>query len=157
MGGFDAITSLPRLRVGWFKFTRARISPALLSLGKNGDYSKSIPYPTVCFASVPRSFAYGWKTINVSFKEFKGKTLPLSCECLRRKYLEKLCDIYKSYYKLCVLYDQCDNTLTKRFHRDEKILILSSSVVCLSFTILNIFENNRGLVKILVYSFVFDN
>ena len=28
---------------------------------------------------------------------------------------------------------------------------------CLSsFTILNIFENNRGLVKILVYSFVFD-
>ena len=30
-------------------------------------------------------------------------------------------------------------------------------VGCLfSFTILNIFENNRGLVKILVYSFVFD-
>ena len=26
----------------------------------------------------------------------------------------------------------------------------------LSFTILNIFENNRGLVKILGYSFVFD-
>ena len=30
-------------------------------------------------------------------------------------------------------------------------------VGCLfSFTILNILENNRGLVKILVYSFVFD-
>ena len=47
--------------------------------------------------------------------------------------------------------------LTKRFHNDEKLLILSSSVVCLSFTILNIFETNRGLVKILVHSFVFDN
>ena len=33
--------------------------------------------------------------------------------------------------------------LTKWFHRDEKILIfkLSSSVVCLSLTIVNIFEN----------------
>ena len=47
--------------------------------------------------------------------------------------------------------------LTKRFHNDEKLLILSSSVVCLSFTILNIFETNRGLVKIIVYSFVFDH
>ena len=63
----------------------------------------------------------------------------------------RLCEMYKSEYKLYVFCDQCDDTLTKRFHHDGKILI------CLfSFTILNIFENKRGLVKILVYSFVFD-
>ena len=36
------------------------------------------------------------------------------------------------------------NTLTK--HCDEKILMLSSSVVCLSLTILNIFENKKGII-----------
>ena len=36
------------------------------------------------------------------------------------------------------------------FHwRDEKML--SSSVVCLSFIILNTFENKKGIIKILVY------
>ena len=35
--------------------------------------------------------------------------------------------------------------------------MLSSSVVCLiSFTILNTFENNKGIIKILVYSSVID-
>ena len=34
--------------------------------------------------------------------------------------------------------------------------MLSSSVVCFSFTILNIFENEKGIIKILVYSFVID-
>ena len=34
--------------------------------------------------------------------------------------------------------------------------MLSSSVVCFSFTILNIFENEKGVIKILVYSFVID-
>ena len=29
------------------------------------------------------------------------------------------------------------NMLTKWFHHDEKILMLSSSVICLSFTVLN--------------------
>ena len=34
--------------------------------------------------------------------------------------------------------------------------MLSSSVVSFSFTILNIFENEKGVIKILVYSFVID-
>ena len=46
------------------------------------------------------------------------------------------------------------NTLTKRFHREKKILMLSSLVVCFSFTILNVFENKKGIIKILVYSSV---
>ena len=47
------------------------------------------------------------------------------------------------------------NTLTKRFHRDEKIslLMLSSSVVCLSFTSS---KNKKGINKILVYISVID-
>ena len=34
--------------------------------------------------------------------------------------------------------------------------MISSLVVCFSFTILNIFENEKGIIKILVYSFVID-
>ena len=34
--------------------------------------------------------------------------------------------------------------------------MLSSLVVCLSFTILNTFENKKGIIKILVYSSVTD-
>ena len=34
--------------------------------------------------------------------------------------------------------------------------MLSSSVVCLSFTVLNTFENKKGIIKILVYSSVID-
>ena len=47
------------------------------------------------------------------------------------------------------------NTLTKRFHRDEKIslFMLSSSVVCLSFTSS---KNKKGIIKILVYISVID-
>ena len=46
------------------------------------------------------------------------------------------------------------NTLTKRFHCDEKIslLMLSSSVVCLSFTC----SKNKKGIKILVYISVID-
>ena len=48
-------------------------------------------------------------------------------------------------------------TLTKRFHHDEKIIMfISLSVFCLSFTILNTFENKKGVIKILVYSSVID-
>ena len=49
------------------------------------------------------------------------------------------------------------NKLTERFHLDEKILMLSSSVVCLSLTILNTFEN-KGSIKIVFffYSTVID-
>ena len=36
------------------------------------------------------------------------------------------------------------------FHLDEKILMLSSSVVCLSLTILNTFEN-KGSIKIVFF------
>ena len=42
------------------------------------------------------------------------------------------------------------NKLTERFHLDEKILMLSSSVACLSFTILNTFEN-KGSIKIVFF------
>ena len=52
--------------------------------------------------------------------------------------------------------DQCDNTLTKRIHRESKILMLSSSIVCFSLTILIVFENKKGIIKILVYSSVID-
>ena len=47
------------------------------------------------------------------------------------------------------------NTLTKRFHCDEKIrlLMLRSSVVWLSFTSS---KNKKGIVKILVYISVID-
>ena len=59
------------------------------------------------------------------------------------------------YFVYCTI-NAAINTLTKRLHRDEKILILSSSVVCLSFTILNIFKNKKGILKILFCSSVFD-
>ena len=56
----------------------------------------------------------------------------------------------------CVIKATID-TLRERFHRHyEKILMLSSWVVCLSFKILNTFENEKGIVKILVNSFVID-
>ena len=45
------------------------------------------------------------------------------------------------------------NMLTERFHLDEKILMLSSSVVCLSFIILNTFEN-KGSIKIVFFFIV---
>jgi len=48
------------------------------------------------------------------------------------------------------------NTLTERFLRDEKIRMLSSSVVYLSFAIFNTFDNKKGVIKIVVYSSVID-
>ena len=58
----------------------------------------------------------------------------------------------------CVYYtiNATINTLTKRIHRDEKILRLNSSFVCLFFTILKVFETKKGVIKILVYSSVID-
>ena len=48
-------------------------------------------------------------------------------------------------------------TLTGRVLRDNKIfMFISLSVICLSFTILNNFENTKGVIKVLVYSFVID-
>ena len=44
--------------------------------------------------------------------------------------------------------------LTKQFYRDEKIPIFSSTVVCLSFTTLNVSENKKVIIKIPVYSSV---
>ena len=46
--------------------------------------------------------------------------------------------------------------LMKRFHREKKILMLSSLVVSLSFTVLDVLENKKGIIKILVYSSVID-
>ena len=34
--------------------------------------------------------------------------------------------------------------------------MFSSTVVCLSFTILNAFENKKGIIKVPIYSSVFD-
>ena len=48
-------------------------------------------------------------------------------------------------------------TLTGRVLRDDKIILfISLSVICLSFTILNNFENTKGVIKVIVYSFVID-
>ena len=48
-------------------------------------------------------------------------------------------------------------TLTRRVLRDDKIMLfISLSVICLSFTILNNFENKKRVIKVLVYSFVID-
>ena len=48
-------------------------------------------------------------------------------------------------------------TLTGRVLRDDKIILfISLSVICLSFTILNNFENKKGVIKVIVYSFVID-
>ena len=44
------------------------------------------------------------------------------------------------------------NTLTERFHRNEKILTLSLSFVCLPYT----FENKKGIINIIVDSSVID-
>ena len=52
-------------------------------------------------------------------------------EWKRQKGLEKLCEIYKSLYKLSVLYNATINTLTKRFHRDKKVFIPVKLVGCL--------------------------
>ena len=46
--------------------------------------------------------------------------------------------------------------LMKRFGREQKILMSSSSIVCLSFTILDVLKKRKGIIKILVYSSVID-
>ena len=50
--------------------------------------------------------AYGRKTINVSFVEFKGQDTFFVLEWLRQKGLENLCEIFEIFH---VLYDECDN------------------------------------------------
>ena len=48
-------------------------------------------------------------------------------------------------------------TLRGRVLRGDKIILfISLSVICLSFTILNNFENKKGVIKVLVYSFIID-
>ena len=51
---------------------------------------------------------------------------------------------------ICVI-NAMINMLTEQFDHDEKILMLSLSLVFLSSTVLNAFENRKGIVKILVY------
>ena len=42
-------------------------------------------------------------------------------------------------------------TLTERVLRDDKIILfISLSVICLSFTILNNFENKKGVIKVIL-------
>ena len=78
--------------------------------------------------------------------------MPVSTECAAALLSFR----YPSIYFVCWTINAAINTLTKRLRRDEKVLILSSSVVCLSFTILNIFKNEKGILKILFCSSVFD-
>ena len=48
-------------------------------------------------------------------------------------------------------------TLTGRVLRDDKIILfISLSVICLLFPILSNFKNKKGVIKVLVYSFVID-
>ena len=54
-----------------------------------------------------------------SLKEFKGIDTFFVSEWLRQKGLEN--EVFESYHKLRVLFDQCDdqiNMLTERFYRD---------------------------------------
>ena len=99
-------------------------------------------------------FAHGRKTIN---SLFKGKYTFFVSEWLRQRGLEKLCVVFEIYninFVFCMINA---TTLTKRFHHDEKIIMfISLSVFCLSFTILNTFENKKGVIKILAYSSVID-
>ena len=44
--------------------------------------------------------------IHKLFEEFKGKDTFFVHKLLRQKDLEKLCEIFESYNKLCVMYDQ---------------------------------------------------
>ena len=48
--------------------------------------------------------------IHKLFEEFKGKDTFFVHKLLRQKDLEKLCEIFESYYTLCVMYDQCNNS-----------------------------------------------
>ena len=60
----------------------------------------SLPYPTIFFASFASrhrdQFAFGGKTINASFEEFKGKDAFFVREWLSQKGLEKPCEIIES-------------------------------------------------------------
>ena len=58
-------------------------------------------------------------------------------------------------YVFCVI-NATINRLGEQFHCDQKILMFSSSVVCLSFTIENIFKNKKGTIKIVVYKSVIE-
>ena len=91
------------------------------------------------------------KIINASFEEFKGRDTLFVSEWLRKnsaRYVKANVN-----FMFCVI-NATINTLTERFLRDEKIHMLSSSVVYLSFAILNTFKNKKGVTKILVYSSV---
>ena len=79
------------------------------------------------------------------------------CEWVRLKGPEN----FARYLKTNINFVYCTinatiHTLMKRFLCDEKILILSSSMVCLSFTTLKVFENKKGIIKSQVYSSVID-
>ena len=52
---------------------------------------------------------------------------------------------------VCVINAMVKIMLMEQFDHDEKILMLSLSLVFLSSTVLNAFENRKGIVKILVY------
>ena len=95
-------------------------------------------------------FAHGGEAIDATFK---GKGTFFVSECLRQRRLEKLCEMFESFV-FCMINA---TTLTERFHCYEKIIMfIGLSVICLSFTILNTFENKKGVIKTLVYSSVID-
>ena len=97
------------------------------------------------------------KIISGRLKSSKGETLYLSANGWGRKVQKNSSRYLKANvnFLFCVI-NATINTLTERFLRDEKIRMLSSSVVYLSFAILNTFDNKKGVIKIVVYSSVID-
>ena len=97
------------------------------------------------------------KIINGRLKSSKGETLYLWANGWGRKVQKNSSRYLKANvnFLFCVI-NATINTLTERFLRDEKIRMLSSSVVYLSFAILNTFDNKKGVIKIVVYSSVID-
>ena len=108
----------------------------------------------------PDQLIHGGKPINALFDKFKGEDTFFVSEWLRQKGQEKLWDLTANInFVYCMTKNYATvNTLRKRFHCDEKILMWRSLVVCLSFTtcMLNTFENKKVVIKILVYSSVID-
>ena len=91
-------------------------------------------------------------------KSLKEKALSLCVNGWGRKTKKNFARYLKANINIlfCTINATIINMLMKRFHHDEKILMLSSSVICLSFTVLNIFKRRKVSRKTLVYSPVID-
>ena len=90
-------------------------------------------------------------------KSLKEKTLVV-LEWFRQKGLENLCEIFESYtmyYKLQSCIVRWMRQLT-RWRNGSIVMRKYSLTGCLLFTTLNVFENKKCIIKILVYRSVID-